>query len=134
MEAIGLVGFILQALGAVVKSVEYLNDVRDAPKERAKLSQEIQSLLVLLTELRTRVEAAKPDDPWFASVRSLGTPTGPLAQLRDAMNELTGKLARKEKFGRALLWTMEKGALRDTFAHVERLKATITMAMQMDHV
>lgn len=134
MEAIALVGFIVQAVGAVVKAVEYLNDVRDAPKERVRLSQEVQSLLVLLTELRGRVEAAKPDDAWFASVRSLGTPTGPLAQLRDAMDELTRKLAGKEKFGRALLWTVEKGALKDTFAHVERLKSTIAMAMQMDHV
>lgn len=38
------------------KVVTHLNDVKDAPKERAKLVREATRLLALLTDLRYRVE------------------------------------------------------------------------------
>ena len=69
MEALALIGFIVQTIGAVSTAVGYINNVRDAPKERLELLREVQSLLPLLTELQARVKAAKPDDPWFASAR-----------------------------------------------------------------
>ncbi|RYP54685.1 hypothetical protein DL768_000621 [Monosporascus sp. mg162] len=140
MEVIGLVGVIVQAIGAVSKAVGYLKDVRDAPGERAKITQEAGSLVMLLSELKCRIEAAnsKPTDPWFATVRSLCTVTGPLAQLKEAMEELTRKLRQPttgaQKLGRSLLWTVEKGVLKDILVQIERLKSTIGIALQMDNV
>ena len=56
----------------------YLNDVKNAPKERARLSLEAANLLPLLNSLRDQVENASPNDPWIASVVELGGLAGPL--------------------------------------------------------
>ncbi len=70
----------------------YLNDVKNAPKERSKLSLEAANLLPFLNSLRDQVENASPNDPWVESVLELGGPTGPLELFKLTMEQLTGKL------------------------------------------
>lgn len=70
----------------------YLNDVKNAPKERAKLSLEAANLLPLLNSLRDQVENASPNDPWIASVVELGGPAGPLEFFKRTMEQLKRKL------------------------------------------
>ncbi|KAI9764108.1 MAG: hypothetical protein M1840_008668 [Geoglossum simile] len=88
----GLAAGIVQLIDATMKVMKYLNDVKDAPKDRAKLAREATSLLVLLTELRYMVEEAKSTDPWFAGIRSLGVKMGPLEQFKEEMEDLAKKL------------------------------------------
>ena len=136
-EVIGLVSSIIQVIGATTKTIQYLSDVKDAPKERAKLAREASSLVALLTDLRYKVEEVKSTDPWFASVRSLGADMGPLQQFRDAMEGLERKLKPHtgiEKFGKALLWTIDKNDIKDILGKIERLKTTVGLALQMDHL
>ena len=62
---------------------------------------------------------------------------GPLQQFRDAMEELGRKLkphAGIEKFGKALLWTIDKNNIKDILGKIERLKTTVGLALQMDHL
>jgi hypothetical protein len=75
----GLAASIVQLIDATTTVIKYLNDVKDAPKDRATLAREGSSLLALFTDLRYRVEEAKPTDPWL---RSLGVKGGPLDQDR----------------------------------------------------
>ena len=70
----------------------YLNDVKNAPKERSKLSLEAASLLPLLNSLRDQVENASPNDPWIESVLELGGTTGPLELFKRTMEQLKRKL------------------------------------------
>lgn len=136
-EVIGLVAFITQVIGVTTKTIQYLSDVKDAPKERAKLAREASSLVALLTDLRYKAEDVKSIDPWFASVRSLGADMGPLQQFRDAMEELGRKLKPQTgvaKFGKALLWTIDKNDIKDILAKIERLKTTVGLALQIDHL
>ena len=70
----------------------YLNDVKNAPKERAKLSLEAANLLPLLNSLRDQVENASPNDPWIESIVELGGPAGPLELFKRTMEQLKRKL------------------------------------------
>lgn len=73
----------------------YLNDVKNAPKERAQLSLEAANLLPLLNTLRDQVENADPNDPWIESVLELGGPGGPggpLELFKRTMDQLKRKL------------------------------------------
>jgi len=78
----------------------YLNDVKNAPKERAKLSLEAANLLPLLDTLRDQVENADPNDPWIESVLELGGSGGPLDLFRQTMDQLKQKLKTESPMSR----------------------------------
>jgi hypothetical protein len=137
VTGVGLAASIVQLIDVTTKAIKYLNDVKDAPKDRAKLAKEATSLLVLLTDLRYRVEEAKSTDSWFTGVRSLGVEGGPLDQLKEAMEELARKLKPEttiKKFGKMLLWTLDKNKISDILSKIERLKTLVILALDKDHL
>ena len=137
LSAVGLAVNIVQIIDSVVKIVGYINDVKDAPKDRARLAQESVSLLAFLTDFRIKVEDSSTDDPWFASVRSLGGPDGPLERFRDDMDELARKLKPQSglrKFGRSLVWTLDKTDINNIILRIERLKVLVGLSRQEDHL
>ena len=63
VTAIGLVASVVQLINATTKAIKYLNDVKDAPRDLAKLAREVVSLLALLADLRRRVGEVDSADP-----------------------------------------------------------------------
>ena len=113
----------------------YLNDVKNAPKDRAKIAVEAAAVYSLLTILRDRVEDAKSTDPWYMGIRTLGAPLGVLDQYKAALEQLATKLAPGDvvrKVGRALMWTFDKKEINEILAKIERLKTLISLALQND--
>jgi hypothetical protein len=78
ITAVGLAASVVQLIDATTTAIKYLNDVNDAPTDRATLAREGSSLLALFTDLRYRVEEADSTGAWFAGIRSLGVEGGPL--------------------------------------------------------
>ncbi|KAH0534081.1 hypothetical protein FGG08_007315 [Glutinoglossum americanum] len=137
VTVVGLAASIVQLINATTKAIKYLNDVKEAPKDRARLAREATSLLALLIDLRYRVEEAESTDPWFAGVCSLGVEGGPLEQFKKAIEELAEKLKPEggmRKFGKALLWTLDKNEIGNTLSRIERLKTLVGFALQKDHL
>jgi hypothetical protein len=137
ITAVGLAASIAQLIDATVKAMKYLNDVKDAPKDRAKIAREATSLLVLLTELRYMVEEAKSTDPWFVGIRSLGVRMGPLEQFKEEMEDLAKHLKPQggiKKSGKTLLWTLDKKDINSILSKIERLKTCASLALQKDHL
>lgn len=111
VTAIGLVASVIQLIDVTVQTIKYLNDIKEAPKDRGRLARETTNLLALLTDLRYRVEEAKSAEPWFTSVRALGIEGGLLSQFHETMETLAGKLKPErglKKLEKALVWTLEK--------------------------
>lgn len=139
MDPITVVGFlaaVVQLIDVTSKAVIYFNDVKNAPKERAKLAREATNLLSLFTELRYRVEETAATDPWFAGLRSLGGQGGPLMEFKDAMDAIADKLV-PPKSGvnlRVLRWTLEKKEIEAILWKIDRLKALVGLALQSDHL
>lgn len=137
MEAVGLTASITQLVAATTKAIRYINDVKNAPRERATLLLEATTLLALLTSLGYKVEVSRTTDPWFENVRSLGLPNGPLAQFKEAMVELARKLKPEsgmKKVGKALVWTLDKKDIDGILAKIERLKNLVSLAVQNDNL
>jgi hypothetical protein len=137
ITAVGIAASIVQLIDTTTRVIRYLNDVKDAPKDRARLAREATSLLTLLTDLRYRVEETKSTDPWLTSVQSLGLEGGPLERFKEAIEELVRKLKPGSgvmKFGKALLWTVDKNEISNILSKIERLKTLIGLALQKDHL
>ena len=137
ITVVGLAASIVQLIDATMKAMKYLNNVKDAPKDRAKIAREATSLLVLLMELRYMVEEAKSTDPWFAGIRSLGVKMGPLEQFKEEIEDLAEKLnpqSGMKKFGKTLLWTLDKKDIDRILSKIERLKTLASLALQKDHL
>ena len=137
ITVVGLTATIVQLIDATAKAIKYLNDVKDAPKDRATLARETSSLLVLCTDLRYTVEEVELTGRWFAGVHSLGIEGGPLDQFRDAMEELARKLKLEtgiKKLGKALIWTLDKNEINSILSKIERLKILVSLALQKDHL
>ncbi|KAK3178595.1 hypothetical protein OEA41_000732 [Lepraria neglecta] len=137
-EAITLVSLaasIAQLIGTTVKAYKYLNHVKNAPKERAKLSLEAANLLPLLNSLRDQVENASAEESWIESVLELGGPTGPLELFRRTMEQLKRKLKTESpmhRMGKHLVWTLDKEDIRKILADIERFKTRLVIALQKD--
>ncbi|MCJ1314555.1 hypothetical protein MMC25_008237 [Agyrium rufum] len=132
---ISLVAFVGQLIAATAKFVQYLDAVKDAPKERAKLSREAARLLVLFTDLRYRAEETTDDDPWFSGLKSLAVKNGPLDAFKESMNDLAVKFEPVQgviKLARKLRWPLEKKEIDRILAKIERLKSLIYLALQKD--
>ncbi|KAH0541723.1 hypothetical protein FGG08_003815 [Glutinoglossum americanum] len=137
ITAVSLAASIVQLIDATTKVIKYLNDVKDAPKDRARLARETTSLLALLTDLRYKVEEANPTDPWFNGVFSLGVEGGPLEQFDETIKELVKKLKPGtgiKKFNKILLWTLDKNEISETLTKIERLKTLVGLALQNDQL
>ena len=128
---------IIQIIDTTTKAVKYLNDVKDAPKDRALLAQEATSTLVLLTQLGYRLEGTNTIDPWHVGIRSLGALDGPLAQLLAAMNSLAIKLepsSRMRKVAKVLIWSIEKKESVEILGRIQRINVLISVALQGDQM
>jgi hypothetical protein len=137
VTVVGLTAGIVQLIDATMKAIKYLNDVKDAPKDRAMLAREAISLLALFTDLRSRLEEAKSTDPWFTGVRSLGVEGGALDQFKEALEELARKLKPEggiKKFGKSLFWTLDKSDISCFLSKIERLKTLVGLSLQRDHL
>ena len=74
---VDLLAAVAQLIDITSKVVNYFNDVKNAPKDRAKLASEAAGLLLLFTDLRCQMEETLSTDPWFAGLKSLGGEGGP---------------------------------------------------------
>lgn len=136
-SAVGLAASILQIINTTAQIIQYLNDVREAPKERAQIHREADSLLGLLKSLRDRFEHADQTDPWYIQTCSLGGQGGPLDQYQSAMIALAKKLKPEsgvKKLEKRLLWTFDKKQIKATLDLIERLKSLVSLALQGDHL
>lgn len=136
MEVVGFVAAVVQLIDITSKVVNYFNDVKDAPKDRAELTREATGLLALLTDLRYRVEDITSTDVWFIGIRSLAGEGGPLMEFKRAMEDIADKLAPRTKVNlrRVLRWTLEKKEIHAILSKIERLKTLIGLALQKDHL
>lgn len=140
MDPISIVGFVaavVQLIDVTSKVVNYFNDIRDAPKDRARLAHEAASLLLLFTDLRYRVEETTLTDPWFLGLRSLGREGGPLMDFRIAMENIASKLAPTTSVAnlrRVIRWPFDRKEIDTILSRIERLKTIVGLALQKDHL
>ena len=117
--------------------VQYINNVKDASKERLRIRDEISSTSFLLYMLNDRVQQAHSSEPWLLTVRSLNMPKGPLEQFKRALEQLASRLEPSkglERVGKALAWPFQTGEIKEVLSTIERQKSLFDLALQNDHM
>ena len=137
VTAIGAGASVLQLIGAAGKAIKYINDIKNAPRERFRLVQELNSLYGILIELESRVDEAKinGDDEWLSGLNSLTVKFGPIEQLGAALNSIVDKVKLASKIktvGRTLIWPFAKKEIAEILEQIDRQKSTINFALQGD--
>ena len=126
---------IIAVLQLTATLTSYLNNVRNATAEQAKVAVEASNLYSLLTSLRFRVDTAQSTDPWFQQVQKLGFKDGPLDQLKDTlatMVERISPLGKRDQIKSILMWKFTKSEVDEALQRIERLKSLINCALIND--
>jgi hypothetical protein len=137
MDPLSVVASIIAVLQLSAKVLGYLNDVKDASKDRAKCAVEASNVHSLLFILRFRLEEGTAGAPWYTAVRALGVENGPLDQFKQALEALQTTMTdrgRLQQAGKALVWKFKKEEIASILVRIERLKALVGIALQMDHL
>ncbi|PSN59250.1 hypothetical protein BS50DRAFT_658884 [Corynespora cassiicola Philippines] len=137
MDPLSVTASIIAVLQLSAKVLGYLNDVKDAPKDRAQCAIEISNLYNLLFNLRVRIEEGDPLKPWYTSIRALAIENGPLDQFKQALETLKAKITdgiRLGKAGQALVWKFKKQEVDGFLGQTERLKSLVGIALELDHL
>jgi len=136
MDPLSVTASVLAIVRLTNETIQYLNDVKQAPKECQQCVVEASNLLSPLISLRYCAEQAQIGDPWFEELRKLNVRDGPLDQYKQALELLlktveTGNGIRK--FKSRLSWKFTKEQVAGILARMERLKSLISVALEMDH-
>jgi hypothetical protein len=135
----GVLTVIVQIIKTTTTTIGYLNDLKHASKEQSLLSYETASLLLLMTNLRSRLEEAdRPEwKTWSEGILMLGAKNGALDQVHTAMEELLTKLdkmSNRSKVTNTLVWKLEKDDCTAILERIERSKTVISLALQGDQL
>jgi len=137
MDPLSATASIIAILQLSAKVLEYLSNVRDAPKERSHCEAEISNLSALLRALRDHVQTGYQSQLWYTAIAELAAPKGPLDQFKQALEALQNKITdggRLKKLGEALVWKFKKEEIAGILDRIERLKSLVGIALQMDHL
>lgn len=137
MDPLSVTASIIAILQLSGKVLGYLNDVKDASKDRAKCAIEAANLNSLLTALRFRLEEGSSGTPWYTALRALAIENGPLDQFKQALEQLQRKMtggSKMRKAGDALIWEFKKEEIASILGRMERLKTLVQVALQIDHL
>ncbi|KAF2867352.1 ankyrin repeat-containing domain protein [Massariosphaeria phaeospora] len=136
MDPLSVAASIVAVLQLSAKVLAYLNDVKDASKDRAKCAIEVSNLHSLLLNLRFRLEEGTANTPWYTAIRALAVENGPLDQFKQALETLqttmTGR-GRLKMASDALVWKFKKEEVASILVRIERLKTLVEIALQTDH-
>ena len=137
MDPLSVTVSIIAILQLSAEILTYLNDVKDASKDRAQCAIEASNLYSLLLNLRFRLEDGDASQPWYTTVRALAVENGPLDQFKQALETLRAKMTdggRLKRAGTALMWKFKKEEIASILARMERLKTLVEIALQMDNL
>ena len=137
MDGLSVAASIIAVLQLTGTVISYLNDIKNAPKDRAKCAVEASNVFSLLTNLQYRLEESQPNEAWYTAVRRLAVANGPLDQYKAALEQLASKVAPAhglDKVGQAMTWKFSKPEIESILSRIERLKSLTQIALEMDHL
>lgn len=135
MDPLSITAGIIAILQLTTKVIEYIEAVKDAPKERNQCAIEASNLIFLLTTLKCRLQERSSNERWYAEVRKLCEEHGLLNQYKLGLEQLLAKTQGGMRMaGHSMLWQFIKKDVMETLARIERLKTLVQIALEMDHM
>ena len=156
MDPLSISTAALGLVQTVTQVVNYLQDVKNAQKERIEWIGDLEALNILLKQFRSRLNDAKesPSSPWYRGFLEAVSskdgklknefdlkdgafnPDGLLGRLQERVLKLKSDLQLKPgwhgAFQRAV-HTIDKVEFAKTFAGIRALKSDLATIMELDH-
>ena len=137
-DPLSVTASIVALLEFSAKVIVYLSDVKNGSEDRGKVLSEVASVNCMLYSLQEKAHEDKQNDAWSSTFQSLDVPTGPLDEIRTALESLSKKLAPPstslKKVRKAMTWPFQKGEIKEILERIERAKALLNLARQNDHM
>ncbi|KAK0184070.1 hypothetical protein F5146DRAFT_330709 [Armillaria mellea] len=135
-EVVGVVKSIPALIGSTVAIIKYVEDVRNAPEERAKLLTELEGVRAGLYMVEHLALLPTEDDrPWLEELQKLEKTFGELTEILDRLRKtLEDASSWWRKRLHRLTWPLTKNGVEEDLRKIERIKSLITVAGQHDHV
>ena len=136
-DPLSVTASIIAVLQLTASVVRYLNAVRGAAEERAKLVTEIGSTAGILHILKDLSDRDADSESQLAATRSLCVSGGPLDNFKAALNEIAAKVSRGKRINNTVMgfiWPFQKGEIKEILARLERQKSLFGLALQGDEI
>jgi hypothetical protein len=137
MDGLSVTASVISVLQLTGEVIEYLKDVKDAPKDCQQCCSEASNLHGLLINLLYYLNQRQTGDTWYTAVRALNVENGPLDQYRQALVLLQSRVEIRhgiQKIKSRLLWRFNKEEAASVLVRMERLKSLVSIALEMDHM
>ena len=137
MDPLSVTASIIAVLQLTNEVIQYLNYVKDAPKERARFAIEASNLYNLLINLQYRLEEGGANEAWYTVIRTLNVHNGPLDQYKNALEQLQRKVMSSsglKSIASGLAWKFSREEVTSILSRMEHLKSLIQIALEMDHL
>lgn len=137
MDPLSITASIIAIIQLAESVVGYLSDVKNTSRDKTAVAVEIQSVKLLLTSLKSRVQEAQSRDAWFNEIRRLGDKEGPLNQFESILTQLASMVEPgrgiKKTLG-TLTWSLNKTEVSGMLSRIERVKAHVIYALGHDNL
>ena len=137
MDPVSVTASIIAVIQLAGSVVSYLNDVKDASKDRNRMLVELSSVNGLLLGLQDLAERSTPTGAWLEIAESLTVQNGPLVQFKSMLERLAAILqpaSTSKKIEVFLTWPFKKKEVADILQAIERYKTLFMLALQKDHM
>jgi hypothetical protein len=140
-DPLSVTASVLTVVKFAKETASYIQQVRDAPKERTACAREIRILNIYLESLERLVKETQASDPteerWLSHIHTLAMEDGALEQYSQALKELRAKFKGSKHhstFIQSLRWTHIKADIDTIRLRMERLRSTVLASLAMDHL
>ena len=137
MDGLSVAASVVAVLQLTGEVIDYLKDVKNAPRDCQQCCSEASNLHGLLINLLYYLNQRRTGDTWYTTFRALNVQNGPLDQYRQALVLLQSKVESRhgiQKVKSQLLWKFNKEEATSILARMERLKSLVSIALEMDHM
>ncbi|KAK0215986.1 hypothetical protein EDD85DRAFT_441539 [Armillaria nabsnona] len=126
---------IASSIAGLIRNIDtvvgYLKDVKDAPKERDKLSRELRYLDIYLPPIKNLISYSTDDDPWVVTLQQSHHRFKKISAILDGHKKKLRDESAKRPW--KLRWPFTKENVADDLSRIKRFKTFILGAMQHDN-
>jgi hypothetical protein len=121
MDPLSITASVIAVIEITRKAIEFLDAIKNGPRECRHLRMEISNLYYLLNLLQGHFDGST--EACLAA---------PLKEYEESLEELLSKVLKQER--RAITWSFAKKEVERTLVRIERLKSLLDLSLDAENV
>ena len=132
MDVVSDVAAVVALVETTLKTIRFIQDLRDAKDDRAKVVRELEACAGILKKI---VATVQQDAQSLPNLASLVVPNGPLDQYKKEIEHLIPKLTSTHgvfAISKTVKFTTNKKKIQETIIRLDRYKSTFLICLNFD--